>query len=171
MSDSHLPEGPSQVLRTQLAGIEAPAYLSDIAWNVIAYNDAFQELLGPDRPENIMRWMVLDPAARERFLGQWDRYWLEPALRQLRFAHELHPNNASLAKLVADVHDDHLAGPIYAACSSEYTHPDGNTRPFRHAGQEAWGDLTICAAQPVGQPDKLMVILLFHPYGPAICEP
>ncbi|MFJ4679125.1 hypothetical protein [Kitasatospora sp. NPDC088783] len=159
----------SPALRVLVGRTTAAAYICDLSWRIITFNPGFQALFGAGTiPTNIMEWMTLDPQARKLHLGrdeqEWRRYWLGPALAHLRFSAGQHPHNAALNALVRQISADPTAGAAYAEATAAYEHPDGMVRPFWHAGAGQWGDLTICASQPVGHPDVRLFMLLFDPY-------
>ncbi|ARP96702.1 helix-turn-helix transcriptional regulator [Bordetella genomosp. 13] len=71
------PGGPSGLpLQECVDAIEAPAYVLDRAWHVLASNAAMRELFDhwPDRDPhpNLLRYIFLDPAARELVVG-WEQ--------------------------------------------------------------------------------------------------
>ncbi|WP_208034891.1 helix-turn-helix domain-containing protein [Streptomyces cyanogenus] len=166
-----------------------PCYVNDVAWNVLAANDEairmFPQLRGqlPAFPEkNLMRWMLLHEDAREHHLVDWEKQWAKPAAAQLRTAVAAHPDNEDLQLLDKEVSEDPVVGPIYRDHSIAHTHPDGDTRPMRHAGyaspqggtdhrdrccerhtRSQLGSVTMCAAQPLGSPGTRLCLLVFEP--------
>ncbi|MFE7577648.1 helix-turn-helix domain-containing protein [Streptomyces sp. NPDC057521] len=85
----------------------APAVATDLAWNVIAYNEALLNWF-PWVSGNVnqMRWILLAPEAREQLVA-WQRDWARPLLGRIRYERAHHPNNEALIRLERDV----LAGP------------------------------------------------------------
>ncbi|MEV6725406.1 helix-turn-helix domain-containing protein [Streptomyces xanthochromogenes] len=142
----------------------AIAYINDAEWNLLAHNKEFAELFpGGEPPANPMRWMLLDPEAREVVLGDWAESWAPLVMPQLRHAVELHPRNAALARLQADVRRDPVAGPLYAAAAAApIAYPDGSARPLNHALYGP-GRVTTCVAEPVTSPGARVVLLLYTP--------
>jgi transcriptional regulator with XRE-family HTH domain len=68
---------PSDILVGLVQGMQQPAYLTDAAWYVLAWNAAAAELLvdfgeldEPDR--NILVWMLTHPSAQRVFAAAWE---------------------------------------------------------------------------------------------------
>ncbi|MFI1677933.1 helix-turn-helix domain-containing protein [Streptomyces sp. NPDC020607] len=166
------------------------SYVNDVAWNVVAYNAEFVRMFPhaphaepaiPDR--NLMRYMLLSEAAREHHLVNWETDWAVPLTAQLRNAVALHPENDDLQRLDEEVSADPVSGPIYRTNHVAYVHPNGDTRRMRYpwsgSGHEAdhvsrccdgharsqEGDVTMCAAMPLGSPGARFFVLVFKP-GP-----
>ena len=149
--------------RDALHVIGTPAYVNDPSWNVLAHNRAFEDVFLPgDMPTNTMRWMILDQNARKRYLGDWTNSWAVYVIPQLRAAAARHPANEVLGQLASDVLADDVAGPIYRTCPDAYTDPDGDVRPFWHAGRGSWMKVTMCASTPLVSPGQLLMLLLFR---------
>ncbi|MFK4070453.1 helix-turn-helix domain-containing protein [Streptomyces sp. NPDC029674] len=167
------------------------SYVNDIAWNVVAYNDEFVRMFPraahaepaiPDR--NLMRYMLLNEAAREHHLVNWETDWAVPLTAQLRNAVAQHPENSDLQRLDEEVSADPVSGPIYRTNHVAYVHPNGDTRRMRypwagpahepahvtrccdnHACSQE-GDVTMCAAMPLGSPGARFFVLVFKPGPP-----
>ncbi|MFI9240634.1 helix-turn-helix domain-containing protein [Streptomyces sp. NPDC053079] len=150
------------------------AYLTDTAWNLLACNDMFVRMFPrapgaqPRVPErNMMRYMLLNPQARELMLLSWKEQWAEPVTGAFRAALAAHPGNADLQQLEADVMADPEAGAVYRRGGVAHIHPDGDRRALRHwayPGEPA-GHVTMCMARPYGSPGARFTILVFDP-GP-----
>jgi transcriptional regulator with XRE-family HTH domain len=177
-----------QVAVSRISG--QPCYINDVAWNVLAANDDFKRMFPqsegktPELPErNLIRWMLLREDAREHHLVDWHTRWAPPVAAQLRTAVAAHPENEDLQLLDKEVSDDPVAGPIYRDLSLAYIHPDGDSRPMRHAGYtpprggedhrsrccerhapSQLGTVTMCAAQPFGSPGARFFLLPFAPH-------
>lgn len=137
------------------------AYVNDVAWDVVAYNSALTRMFGDGRvPGNIMRWMLLDPAARTVLLD-WERAWLPLLAPQLRNAVTTYPHNRTLALLQADARRDPLVAAAYEGPRAEFMGPraDG-PRPVLHA-ELGRGWATMCAAGPFGVPGGRLMFVLF----------
>ena len=69
-------EGAAGQLRACVDAIRAPAYVLDHAWNVLAYNEAMRELFDDwparDASPNLLRYIFLDPAARQ-LVVDWEQ--------------------------------------------------------------------------------------------------
>jgi hypothetical protein len=142
--------------------IDAMAYVTDASWNVLAHNPAWIEMFPSRRtPANTMRWMALDPEARQ-VLGQWEDYWAPLLLPQLRSAIAVNPTNETLCRLEQDVLADPVAGPLYeGAASQSRLHPDGDERPLNHPSKGP-GWVTMCTAEPLTARGAQLMILLFN---------
>lgn len=138
------------------------AYINDVAWDLVAYNSAFSRLF-PRRevPANTMRWMLLDPEAREVVLADWQGSWLPLLVPQLRAAVAANPHNRTLAQLQADVRHDPVVGEIYGSPTAEYIQPRAEgARPLMHA-ELGLGWATMCAAGPFGVPGGRLMFVLY----------
>ncbi|QES39650.1 MULTISPECIES: helix-turn-helix domain-containing protein [Streptomyces] len=171
-----------------VASVARPCYVNDVAWNVLACNEAFTATFPrapgarPALPErNLMRYMLLRESAREHHLLDWERQWARPLAAQLRKAVALYPGNADLRELDKEVEADPVAGPLYRSDPVTYVQPGGATRPVRfpwpappgpperaerccpdHLPSRA-GLVTMCAAVPLGSPGARFFILVFEP--------
>ncbi|MEV5975116.1 helix-turn-helix domain-containing protein [Streptomyces sp. NPDC051921] len=147
----------------------AAAYIHDVEWNVIAHNDDFRRLFPGERaPSNMMRWLLLDPAARTELMLQWEARWAPAVMPHLRHAAGLHPQVPGLAGLERDVLDDPVAGPVYRRCASgPVPHFDGEELPFRHAVHGP-GRLINCLAEPVSSPGGRLMIAFYTPDAPQV---
>src|SRR5262249_9544799 len=87
----------TESLRQVLAKQAWPTYLSDEAWDIVAYNREAKEWfpwLGSER--NMMRWVFTYPEARQQ-LHDWHTAWAPSMLAQLRAAQARNPRNERLA--------------------------------------------------------------------------
>lgn len=120
-----------------VAAIDAPAYILDRAWNAVAWNDAAAALFtgwlhGDAATPNQLRFMFLEPGARELVVG-----WPERAQRlvaEFRADIGRHADQAPLAGLIAD-----LAGasaPFRQWWEAQQVQGrDGGLRRFQHPQQ------------------------------------
>ncbi|MFJ2958422.1 helix-turn-helix transcriptional regulator [Streptomyces sp. NBC_00669] len=147
--------------RRVLAGSRDIAYVSDAAWDLVAYNSAFARLFTPHGvPGNVMRWMLLAPAARVT-LADWANSWLPLLVPQLRAAATARPNDKTLQRLIADIRRDPVVGPCYDAPTTEYLQPRAEgARPLLHP-ELGPGWATMCAAGPFGVPGGRLMFVLF----------
>ncbi|MFI0744494.1 XRE family transcriptional regulator [Streptomyces sp. NPDC021224] len=159
-----------------LRGSHEMAYVNDAAWDVVAYNAAFARLF-PRRevPGNTMRWMLLDPEARE-VLGDWAESWLPRLVPQLRAALVANPHDRPLAQLHADAMRDPVVAPFLEAPTGEYIGPRAESAlPLVHA-ELGPGWVTLCTAGPFGVPGGRLMFVLFDQgeeprHGPALTAP
>ncbi|MFE3523943.1 helix-turn-helix domain-containing protein [Streptomyces sp. NPDC059161] len=141
-------------------GIGHMAYVNDRSWNLLAHNECWTEMFPGRRvPQNTMRWMALDPGARQT-LTDWEHSWAPLVLPQLRAALAADPTDQTLTQIEKEVLADPLAAGIYNRASA-YLHLDGDERPLNHA-MLGPGWVTMCAAQPMAAPGARMIILVFH---------
>jgi len=146
-----------------LRGISYPAYITDQAANVLAFNDAF-EWIFKDRiaPANTWRWMLLDPDGR-RTLLDWKQSWAPVVLPQLRAAVAAFPDNETLQELDRDVRSDPVTGPMYIDVREAYVQPDGDVRRLFHWGLATAGWVEMRTAEPGGSPGARFMGLMFEP--------
>lgn len=86
------PSGVSGILAACVDAIDAPAYVLDRTWNVMAYNEAMRDLFDNwpvvDPAPNLLRYIFLDPAARELVVD-----WEQRARRAVaEFRHDAGPH-------------------------------------------------------------------------------
>lgn len=137
------------------------AYISDVAWDVVAYNSAFTRMFPGRRvPRNTLRWMLFDRSARA-VLSDWERAWLPVIVPQLRSAVSAYPHNRTLARLQADARRDPVVAAAYEGPGADFMGPRAEAqRPFAHP-ELGPGWLTMCAAGPFGVPGGRLMFLLF----------
>lgn len=121
------------ILAESVHSITAPAYILDRNWNVLARNQALLDLFKgwPDRVEhpNLMRFIFLDPAARE-LVVDWDLR-ASRVVAEFRADAGLHTDEPGLKALL----DDLLANSaVFAHWWNRHTVVDreGGLRDFRH---------------------------------------
>ncbi|OAR23935.1 hypothetical protein A8W25_15775 [Streptomyces sp. ERV7] len=118
---------------------------------------------GGEVPANTMRWMTLDPEAREDVLTDWEDRWAPMVLPQLRHGVEMRPNHVELRRLEAEIQADPVAGPLYRESgATPIPYPDGSERPIRHS-RYGPGWVTTCVAEPVTSPGARVMLLLYTP--------
>ncbi|MGP3951221.1 MmyB family transcriptional regulator [Streptomyces sp. 7N604] len=151
-------------------GITHPSYWTDVAWELKLSNAPWRAMFDPGEvPQNIMRFMALDEAARKKYFPNWENTWAVPVLAQLRAVWAAHHDNEVLAQLHEDVLADPVAGPIYRRVEADIqTHPRASeSRPLYHA-QLGYGRVTMCVSTPLDFRGTGMrwMILLFEPDAP-----
>lgn len=147
--------------QTAIDSIAHIAYVTDRSYNVLAHNDAYLSVHPDGGPANMMEWMLLHPKART-VLMDWETIWAPYVLPQLRAARAAHPEDATLARIEKDVHNDPQAGPLYEQRTGAQVHPDGNERPLLHPVHGP-GWASICAAEPLSSPNARLMIVMFEP--------
>ncbi|MEU8552265.1 helix-turn-helix transcriptional regulator [Streptomyces roseoverticillatus] len=154
-----LPYGVKTLLDQQTS---YPAYLSDVAWNIVAANSLMGEWFPwVRRPgANLMRWALLDPEAREQMLD-WEDACARTYLAMLRVAANSDPANTELRTLVRDILDaDADCRRIWAEEHDVVEHRDGDVfrlqLPF-HDGREV--RVTSHVLLPIQRPDLRFVFI------------
>ncbi|MFJ4868533.1 helix-turn-helix domain-containing protein [Streptomyces sp. NPDC088757] len=143
----------------------APAFATDLAWNVIGYNGPLLEWFPwVTRESNQMRWTFLEPEAREQLLA-WERDWARPFLGQIRYERAHHPKDEALLRLEQEI----LAGSPAAREMWDrrevVEHSHGDLRRLKlpyHRGREV--AVRIVALRPM-RSDLLRVIVLMEDDG------
>ncbi|MEU4063440.1 helix-turn-helix domain-containing protein [Streptomyces wedmorensis] len=161
-SGTSIAGGVWQRVIDQISG--AIAYVSDAEWNIIVHNEEFR-LLFPrgQAPSNVMRWLLLDPEARADVLLHWETQWASAIMPHLKHSVELRPENPALGRLVHDVLNDPLAGPLWRTyATAPIPHFDGSELPLRHAVHGP-GQLTTCLAEPVTAPGARLNLSFYTP--------
>ncbi|MGW7517796.1 helix-turn-helix transcriptional regulator [Streptomyces sp. NPDC054796] len=156
--EAYADEGMQTILDQMLPH---PAYLSDLAWNIVAHNQP-QEDWFPWIPyeRNLMRWAFLYPEAREQLVN-WRSEWAAPFLAQLRFTMVSHRKSKELIRLRDEILDGNAEARELWAANESLAHPDGAVRRFRlphHGGQEI--HVKINAFVPISATDMRFVVLL-----------
>lgn len=108
-----------------------PAFVSDLAWNILGSNEAFRQWFPWTASQaNLMRWAFLCTDAKEQLVN-WRDSWARTYLGQLRYARIQFPQDESLRQLEEEV----LAGSPEARemwdCREVYDHADGDLRRVR----------------------------------------
>lgn len=147
-------------LADSVHSITAPAYILDRNWNVLACNQAMLYLFKgwPERDEqpNLMRYIFLDPAARELVVN-----WEERASRvvaEFRADAGLHTDEPGLKALLSDLLTN---SRVFAHWWNRHTVVDreGGLRDFRHDAETilTYQQLTFRLSN---RPDCKLVMLL-----------
>lgn len=148
------------ILAESVHSISAPAYILDRNWNVLARNQALLDLFKgwPDRDgqPNLMRYIFLDPAARDLVID-----WEQRASRvvaEFRADAGLHTDEPGLKALLDDLITN---SAVFAHWWNRHTVVDreGGLRDFRH------DDTTVLTYQQLTfrlatRPDCKLIMLL-----------
>jgi hypothetical protein len=139
------------------------AYVSDQTWRVPVHNKAFGAFFpGGVPPRNMMRWMLLDPAARLQ-LVDWHTVWAPLIVPQLRAYVAEFQHNEELRRLEADVLADPVSGPLYRRVRDAYLHPDGDVREMAHVGLGRVCTVQIGVSSIPGCPGTRLMLLTYYP--------
>jgi hypothetical protein len=137
-------------------------YVTDLAWNTLAYNSAFADMFHNRQvPANTARWMLLSDEARHTLKG-WHRIWAPSVSAQLRAALAEHSDNDVLQHLDKEVRADPVAGPIYTQPGLASIAPDGVVRPFQHPLYGP-GTAKLVASAPFASPGARAIVVIFAP--------
>lgn len=149
------------VWQVALNGMAHMGLITDASWNVVTYNEHFADLF-PNRqtPKNTMRWMLLDPQAREQ-LTDWKTAWAPLVLPQFRAGVAARPTDPVLRSLEKDVTADPDLAELWET-GGAHIHPDGDERPLVHA-LHGPGWITVCAAEPMTAPGSRFIVMIFNP--------
>lgn len=139
-----------------------PAYVSDLAWNVIGHNEPLREWFPwAAHQANLMRWAFLSREAREQLVN-WREDWARPYLGQIRYARVHYPKSEALRRLERDI----LAGsPDVQGMWDRrevYEHVNGDLRRLKlpcHRGREV--PVRVIALRPM-RSDRLRVTVLME---------
>lgn len=158
-----------------------PAYLTDAAWNVLAYNRAVEEwfcdfsrMPAPDR--NIAKWIFCYPHSRHVFVN-WETDFAGVFLARMRAVMARFPNNDQLTGLVAELRErSPVAARLWDAESGVYVDPPTEIRVFRRPGHTDPGQAddhrhhvameTVILA-PMRPGDERRCVVFFLPAGEA----
>ncbi len=160
------------------------AYSTNHRWQVTIHNTQWPLLFPrgsvtatrcnvPDcdlrHPDDVMRWMLLDPGARE-VLADWETEWA-PAVAPALFAARLvHRDDEYLAETERLVRDDPAAGPIYDTFGEIRVDLDGSVRPVNH-GTYGPGWLTIHTSGPMSCSRFQAMTIVYDKEKPAPLPP
>ncbi|MFE0464031.1 helix-turn-helix transcriptional regulator [Kitasatospora sp. NPDC058965] len=136
-----------------------PAYIIDGAYDVLSHNRATAELFpnlvtGADRPANFVRWVFLEPAARE-VLVDWDDE-ARGLLARFRAQAERHPGEPRFAALVDELTEGSPQARAWWPQYDVQARHSGRKR-LRHP-QRGAADYTYTAFHLADQPDLTLVV-------------
>ncbi|MET8442788.1 helix-turn-helix domain-containing protein [Streptomyces sp. NPDC004981] len=139
-----------------------PAFVTDLAWNVIGYNEPLLDWFPwAAHQANQMRWAFLSPEAREQLVN-WERDWARSYLGQIRYERARHPDHEALQQLERDILTSSPAARRMWDRREVVEHADGDLRRLRlphHRGREV--GVRIMALRPM-RSDRLRVIVLME---------
>lgn len=132
-------------IRSIVASLKQPAYVTGARWDVLAWNRAatrvitdFARIKEPDR--NILLFVLTDPAARQLFGPDWAAI-ARRIVKQFRATHDLWAGDPAFAELVARLRHEsreftrwwsaHDVGETRAG--RKVLHRAGRAFPFAHA--------------------------------------
>ncbi|MGW2540005.1 helix-turn-helix domain-containing protein [Kitasatospora sp. NPDC001574] len=155
---------PPQPFTSTLASVPAyqlaldssvlPGYLSNRCWDIELTNQPFRDIW-PDEevPTNVLRYILMNPGARDTVLLEWEHGWALPFLRQQRAALQAARWETGLVELQRELEeaaneDRALRRLMQRSLDDEYIHPNGDTRILRHP---EWGPtrFTLLMTRPL----------------------
>ncbi len=159
--------GPPAPLRECVEAIQAPAYVLDRAWNVLAYNapmrGLFDDWPARDAKPNLLRYIFQDPAARE-LVVDWDQR-ARRVVAEFRADAGAHLDEPDVAQLVEDLKRD---SGTFAHWWTRHAvvEREGGLRDFQHPrrGRVAFQQVTFRLAT---HPELKLVMLLAGEAMPA----
>ncbi|MGW1075721.1 MmyB family transcriptional regulator [Streptomyces sp. NPDC002537] len=135
----------SQLLSVQ----RCPAVIVDPAWQIVASNDAYEDLPFTDASgarRNLMHHILLTPSVRDVLLAMWEEAWAAPLLAELRTACEVLPEAGWPKSLLRHVARDQRLRRAWRRLDAPYLPLSGASRPFRHP---VWGpEVTVAETVP-----------------------
>ncbi|MEU1931418.1 helix-turn-helix domain-containing protein [Streptomyces sp. NPDC019826] len=139
-----------------------PAFVTDLAWNVIGYNEPLLDWFPwAAHQANQMRWAFLSPEAREQLVN-WEQDWARSYLGQIRYERARHPGHEALQQLERDILTSSPAARQMWDRREVVEHADGALRRLRlphHRDREV--GVRIMALRPM-RSDRLRVIVLME---------
>ncbi|MEU8589367.1 helix-turn-helix domain-containing protein [Streptomyces sp. NPDC048664] len=139
-----------------------PAFVTDLAWNVIGCNEPLLDWFPwAAHQANQMRWAFLSPEAREQLVN-WEQDWARSYLGQIRYERARHPGHEGLRQLERDILTSSPAARQMWDRREVVEHADGDLRRLRlphHRGREV--GVRIMALRPM-RSDLLRVIVLME---------
>ncbi|GAA0501111.1 helix-turn-helix domain-containing protein [Streptomyces olivaceiscleroticus] len=146
--------------QTAVDGISHVAYVTDRAYNVLCYNQAYLEIHPDGGPANMMEWMLLADRARE-ILMDWETVWAPYVLPQLRASRSRYKKDATLRRIEKAARNDPFLASLYESGTRVQVHPDGSERPLWHPVHGP-GWASICAASIGDTPGPRLMIIQFE---------
>lgn len=138
-----------------------PTYISDNAWDIVAYNLHAKEWFPwVDYESNVMRWVFTYPEARQQ-LYNWETDWAPFMLAQMRVANAREPHNMRLANLIREIlrvnkHARHL----WESEPTVYVHPDGDKRKFYLPYHQEVVEVELVALAPLRATNFRLMMLV-----------
>jgi transcriptional regulator with XRE-family HTH domain len=151
----------SKTFQRMVDVLPLPAYVSDIAWDVLYANRHISAWFPwlPREP-NVMRWTFTYPEARLQ-LAKWDTDWAPPMIAQMRLVHARYHDNQRLTQLIEEilaVNDD--ARRLWAEDLAVKGHPDGDRRMIYVPGRDDPIEIEIMSLGPHRDPTQRLVLLV-----------
>ena len=138
-----------------------PAYISDEAWDIVAYNDRLARWFPwITRENNIMRWVFTYPEARHQ-LHDWETTWAPLMLAQMRMASAANPDNTRLTTLIGEIiAANPFARELWETQPDVYDHPDGDRRQLSLPPDSKIHTVEIVALGLMRLPNTRLIMLV-----------
>ncbi|REK84511.1 XRE family transcriptional regulator [Streptomyces inhibens] len=138
------------------------AYLTDGAYNVLAYNQLWADVFEGSPPKNMLEWMMLNdqarggPMVKNPVLVDWGSQWAPCFVTQLKHVVEMSGGkNQQLNQMLTKVKADPRALRAYSSYADTPIHSDGACRPFHHPN-EGRGYVRLFPVSLVGSAATIM---------------
>lgn len=156
------PPGINDVVRQVVGAQPWPSYISDGAWDVVAYNNRLVTWF-PWIPYNIniMLWVFTYPEA-QRQLHDWETKWAPPMLAQMRMARAADPDNERLATVIDEIlRQNRFARHLWESQHAGVVwHPDGHRRQVRVPPHGTIQTVEIVASTLFRAPNTRMLMMV-----------
>jgi transcriptional regulator with XRE-family HTH domain len=175
------PEGPARPAAEVVTGwtlyvrgLQAPAFVTDAAWNVVESNRHWRDLFEPAGqpvPDNLLRFLLTNPYAR-RLCADWRSGWAVPFLRELRLDAQS-SNDSELHAVLRELREDPaLAGLWRASGESVRTalHDDTQERTLRPPRTGQRRSVRLLVFSPAHDQGRRVFTILPSP-SPAVVLP
>ncbi|MBB5121827.1 helix-turn-helix domain-containing protein [Streptomyces eurocidicus] len=141
------------------------ACITDVAFNVLAYNSAYSELFPRKQvPHNTPHWMLFNDEARQKVLIDWEDQWAPFLVGGLRMTLALNKKNHTLAAMGELCQADPFLNRIYENDITRYATPMAKRMPVRHSVRGT-GRITALISELQDSPGVRLHMWLFHPEG------
>ncbi|MFC9849338.1 helix-turn-helix transcriptional regulator [Streptomyces sp. NPDC060223] len=173
LAEAETPEPlTSEVAAVPLLLQPHPSYVIDGNYDVLSHNQAADQLFPnliteADRPANFVRWVFLEPAARD-VLVDWEPE-ARGLLARLRTLAGRHPADPRYTRLIEELHEGSPEARIWWPQYEVQARHSGRKR-LRHPGREAI-DYTYTAFHLAEQPEQTLVIYFADADSPTLNRP
>ncbi|MFI7598206.1 helix-turn-helix transcriptional regulator [Actinoplanes sp. NPDC049681] len=138
-----------------------PAYVSDEAWDLVAYNGEMRKWFPwvAGHENNIMRWVFTFPEARTQ-LHRWDTDWAPQMFAQMQFAQARAPDNKRLAAVIDEILELNPDARRFKEQPLTYPHPDGDCRSLHLPLHRKVQPIELVAFAPMRAPGSRVMMLI-----------
>jgi transcriptional regulator with XRE-family HTH domain len=138
-----------------------PAYVSDEAWDLIAYNTHMSNWFPwvEGHENNIMRWVFTFGEARTQ-LHRWDTDWAPQMFAQMQFALAQRPENKRLAAVIDEILTVNPDARRFVEQPLTYPHPDGDHRALHLPLHRKVQPIELVAFAPMRAPGSRFMMVV-----------